>query len=336
MALLLAGIDEAGYGPMLGPLCVGCAAFRIEGWSRGDPAPDLWALLRDAVCREPETRGRRRPRIPIADSKRLKLANSVTSRHPLVHIEGGVLAFLRCVNGDDAEEVGDDAALFRRLGAGLDDRPWYGSASAALPLGRTAGEVAVSAAALGASMDRAGVVPRTLRCEVVPEGLFNSIVRRTRSKSDATLHAIGAHLRLILDASADDACEVRVVCDRLGGRTMYRGVLEALVPGAIATVLDESPGRSRYALDVDQGGRCRSVIVQFEPEAEVRHLPVALASMTAKYVRELAMARFNRYWCTRMPELKPTAGYVQDARRWLRDSGVVVTPEDRRAMVRLA
>jgi hypothetical protein len=60
--------------------------------------------------------------------------------------------------------------------------------------------------------------------------------------------------------------------------------------------------------------------VIFEVEAEARHFPVALASMTAKLVRELAMMRFNRYWSGRMAELKPTAGYRNDAHRWLDDA----------------
>ena len=78
------------------------------------------------------------------------------------------------------------------------------------------------------------------------------------------------------------------------------------------------------------------VHVQFRPEAEEAHLPVALASMTAKMVRELSMSRFNRYWCARMPELKPTAGYVQDARRWLEDLDGVMYDDEREAMVRQA
>ena len=45
-------------------------------------------------------------------------------------------------------------------------------------------------------------------------------------------------------------------------------------------------------------------------------LPVALASMTAKYLRELAMAAFNSFWQQQVPGLKPTAGYPQDARRF--------------------
>lgn len=68
----------------------------------------------------------------------------------------------------------------------------------------------------------------------------------------------------------------------------------------------------------------------------MEHLPVALASMIAKYVRELAMHRFNRYWSKRMPELKPTAGYTLDARRWLADAAQVITKEERAVMVRRA
>ena len=54
--------------------------------------------------------------------------------------------------------------------------------------------------------------------------------------------------------------------------------------------------------------------ISFRCQGE-RALPVALASMTAKYLRELAMRAFNDYWCRRFP-IAPTAGYSQDARRF--------------------
>jgi hypothetical protein len=58
--------------------------------------------------------------------------------------------------------------------------------------------------------------------------------------------------------------------------------------------------------------------------------------MTAKLVRELAMARFNRYWCARMPDLKPTAGYTLDARRWLDDANGALREIERDTMIRMA
>ena len=55
---------------------------------------------------------------------------------------------------------------------------------------------------------------------------------------------------------------------------------------------------------------------RFQPKGE-RHLPTALASMTAKYLRELAMRPFNAFWQRHVPELRPTAGYNSDAKRFI-------------------
>ncbi len=60
---VLAGIDEAGYGPTLGPLVVSLAAFRVAGAEAEAPG-DLWSALGRSGCvlREPPRapRGRRR------------------------------------------------------------------------------------------------------------------------------------------------------------------------------------------------------------------------------------------------------------------------------------
>ena len=40
--------------------------------------------------------------------------------------------------------------------------------------------------------------------------------------------------------------------------------------------------------------------------------------MTSKYLRELAMRAFNAWWCGRVDDLRPTAGYPVDARRFKR------------------
>ncbi len=57
--------------------------------------------------------------------------------------------------------------------------------------------------------------------------------------------------------------------------------------------------------------------VTFACRAEERCLTVAVASMVSKYVRELFMRRLNRYFVSRVRGLRPTAGYPQDAKRFL-------------------
>jgi hypothetical protein len=105
-------------------------------------------------------------------------------------------------------------------------------------------------------------------------------------------------------------------------------------------VLEESPEVSRYIVRVVREGQARRAGVMFLTESEDAHLPVALASMTAKYARELMMARFNRYFAAlaraRGVELKATAGYALDARRWLSEAGAMLTPADREHLVRIA
>ena len=61
------------------------------------------------------------------------------------------------------------------------------------------------------------------------------------------------------------------------------------------------------------------VNITFVEKAEAQCLPVAVASMLSKYLREGLMRRFNGYWTSHLPELVPTAGYYGDGSRFLRD-----------------
>jgi len=87
--LLYAGIDEAGYGPMLGPLCVAGATVRVRRWAPQDGAPDLWSILGRVVARSRRGAG---SRVVVADSKRLKLPSSSVRTHPIAHLERGAFA----------------------------------------------------------------------------------------------------------------------------------------------------------------------------------------------------------------------------------------------------
>ena len=49
-------------------------------------------------------------------------------------------------------------------------------------------------------------------------------------------------------------------------------------------------------------------------------MPVSLASIYSKYLRETFIKALNEFFTTRQPGLKPTAGYYTDAKRWLADA----------------
>jgi len=103
--------------------------------------------------------------------------------------------------------------------------------------------------------------------------------------------------------------------DRHGGRIRYRQDLQLAWPEAKIQILAENDEMSRYRLDIDG----RKVTMTFASKSDEKHMPVALASMVAKFTRELHMMRFNRYFASLVPDIKPTAGYVQDGRRFLKE-----------------
>ncbi|GAB4386048.1 MAG: hypothetical protein Kow0022_14030 [Phycisphaerales bacterium] len=318
MSLIYVGIDEAGYGPMLGPLCVAAAVFAVDCWTEGQPSPDLWELLGRAVCKSASDSRRR---VPVADSKQLKLPNAAR-RDPLLHLERGVLAFHHAWLGP----IESDEALFDRLGVRLDDEPWYAGPSRPLPRAGTVEQLRIDANMLLREANAAGVRLVALRCLTLGESAFNAVIRQHGNKAATTTHALRSLVRRVLQDWPDR--DIRIVCDRQGGRMRYADALGGLCASS-PEPLEESPRASRYAL----GERVRVLLI---PRAEQAHLPVALASMTAKLVRELAMTRFNQYWGERLPGLKGTAGYTQDARRWLDDAGAVLDAATREILVRLA
>lgn len=319
MTLLYCGIDEAGYGPMLGPLTVGLSCFRIEGWREGDPPPNLWSMLGRAVT---DSARHAATRIPIADSKKLKLPNS-GKRHPCAHLERAPHAALTALN----QPCGDDAELVRSTGSMIPAAPWYAGEPIPLPLARSADEAKIDANLLGSALTAAGVAVAALRCRITAEDEFNETVRATGSKAETTTAPLAS---LLNEAVAMHDGPIRIICDRQSGRLDYNGVLAHAFPDEPIALDARTERASRYLL---RDGR---VAIHFETGSEERHLPAALASMTAKLVRELMMHRFNRHFGARRPGLRPTAGYVQDARRWLGDTRDLLTDDERRQIVRIA
>lgn len=343
--LIYAGIDEAGYGPMLGPLCIAATVFALPDHDPAAGAPNLWSLLDSAVCRK---RNDKRNRIAVDDSKLLKGAKDAAA-HPLRHLERGVLAFHHTVpiSTEDqqtptaapaakqhvrAEQWGGggvatieaesrpsqcrlpeiDCDLFAHLGCTIPDHAWCCSETP-LPVANTRDELAIASNRLAAALNAANARTVHLACTTIHACEFNRQVERMHNKAAINFCAIARLIDHIWRQFAPH--HPRIIVDRQGGRTQYLDLLQLSWPEARIQIVAEDDRLSRYRLD--DHGSC--LTITFQTEAETAHLPVALASMTAKYVRELFMLRFNRYFTSHLPTLSPTAGYVQDARRYLAD-----------------
>ena len=109
-----------------------------------------------------------------------------------------------------------------------------------------------------------------------------------------------------------DGEPVLFLCDKHGGRNFYAAMLQEAFPNGWIVAERESADESRYRVELLD----RPVTVTFRPRADGDSVAVALASMLCKYLREVCMRQFNRFWATHVPGIRPTAGYPGDAKRF--------------------
>jgi len=300
----LVGIDEAGYGPNLGPLVMTVVACQVPA----DAAEaDLWRLLRSGVRRH----GARDDGRPIvADSKLV-----YSAPNGLSHLEKTVLAALGIdpPTVEDTESLPLENLLFQLSPDASDDlaaEAWF---TGKTPLPMVCGKSALSMARglIRRACRRAGVAEQFYcRSVVVCTPRFNALTDTCDSKGAVLSHGL---VRLVRACVADTAAEpMAFAIDKHGGRNHYAEMLGEAFPGAQVRSCEEGMERSAYKVD----GADRPVRVTILPRADVGHFPVALASMVSKYLRETLMREFNAFWGHHVPGLRPTAGYPGDASRF--------------------
>ena len=292
------GIDEAGYGPNLGPLVMTAVACRVP-----DEHADgcLWRVLRQAVRRQREKR--RLTRLLVDDSKLV-----YSPVRGLGDLETSVLAILRGA-GTLTTLLG---SLVDQLHADheLRGEAWYRGVTA-LPLTANAEVVATASAQFGEACQSAGLEWRLIRCMIVCSPRFNEWTNRWGSK--AAVLSVGLTQLLPPIMALEPAEPVTVVVDKHGGRNFYGAMLQEAFPDCWTLPREEGLDNSLYEIK----GLDRSCHVRIKPRADGDHFEVALASMISKYIREALMAEFNEFWRQHVPDLEPTAGYPGDSQRFL-------------------
>ena len=300
----IVGLDEAGYGPNLGPLIVAATVWEVPPHTDED---GLYSLLADAIVPSAGRAAGGSGRVAMADSKCL-----YQSGGGLRNLERGVLGALRTLGAevDLWSEVWD--ALVPDSLAALARIPWYADFDEPAPVHAPPEELASVSVCLSAAFAASGARLRKITADAVFPDRFNDLLLLHDTKGAALSH-LSLQLAAQTIAELGDGA-IAIVCDKHGGRNRYGRLLEEYFPDWLVENHGESRERSVYRFGPAQ----RRISATFRARAEIC-LPVALASMTAKYLRELAMRALNAFWYARVPGLKPTAGYPADAPRFHHD-----------------
>ena len=296
----LVGTDEAGYGPNLGPLVVSATVWRVDSVKH----TDLFSRLSDAV-RKPADEATKND-VAIGDSKELYKPGK-----GLAGLEQGVFTCLAAVKKKPRtwKKIWKDLA--REDSKCISDLPWYRDFDDKLPVELPAREVKKRADRFLSVCESAKCVPTQIQSRVVFPPTFNEMCEQYGNKASALSQTTLQLVRSVLEKLPDDE-PTYILCDKHGGRNKYGPLLNEIFPDTLAMVRSE--GRRESVYQLGSGNRRREIT--FRAKADEGFLPSALASMVSKYLRELAMRAFNDYWGSQVENLKPTAGYPVDAKRF--------------------
>jgi len=296
---VLVGIDEAGFGPLLGPLIVSSSSFLLPNELLH---ADLWYLLRKSVGKTKKHLG---GRLIISDSK--KVYNSSCG---LGQLQRTVLACLKAFDREPQSLTELLIFLCPDCLGRLARYPWYKNAdSYQITVDRK--DITIAAGLLTKDLNAAGIRLVGIKSCCLDVAFYNQMVSAVKNKSRVLFSTTCRLIKSAFDELADD--ELHVFVDRQGGRVHYRKELQRMFEDLDLRIIRETPTVSSYELS----DGTKKMHLQFIVDADELFLPVCLASMVSKYLRELLVDCINRYFAAFCPELKPTAGYWKDGMRFI-------------------
>lgn len=291
--MLYAGVDEAGLGPLLGPL----SAAGV--WSEGPPE-QVQAQLAGAGLSAKDSKRIYRGKTRLADLETLLLPIYLSRTPPSPE--------------EEPQNRFPARHLFSKTECGqIGEYPWYQELKTLrLPLEADPHTVTSYIQRLRQS---GPAVPIGLISGLYTAGEFNQVVTHYQNKSLVLRSLLAPILQTIVrKAESESHSGLELSVDRLGGLKFYRPWLTELFPGYAVQTVMETPKQSGYQLQ-NPGPDIRITITFSVKEDE--HNPLcAVASLFAKYRREILLYLFNDYWQRR--GFPKTSGYYRDAQPFLR------------------
>jgi len=295
------GIDEAGFGPILGPLVVSSSSFLVPDHLL---TSNLWQVLKRSVAKKHKKLS---GRLLITDSKK-----AYSKSRGIKHLQRTVLSVFECLDRKPATLAELIELLCPDCLVRLNEYPWYKDALNREILVDDADKT-IASAVLADDLNSNSIKLRKLKSICFDVGYYNKMMSSMRNKANVLFFATSQLIKNAFDDCPGN--NVQIIVDRQGGRVHYREHLQRMFPDMELSIIREAPQESIYQMQTNG----RIMRVHFVVDADENFLPVSLASMVSKYLRELLVDNINRYFIAFCPDLKTTAGYWKDGLRFIED-----------------
>jgi len=287
MPFHLVGIDEAGYGPQLGPLVVSAVVLELPDTMLTYQRPlskvaCLWKTLSNII-----SENKSRVKITVCDSK----------------------ALYQPVKG--IKELEKTALVFKRL-----IEPDYCSHNElTLPVSADNSEINMSTKTLRIELKNNSIRFCEVKVGIVEPSDFNGGIRRLQNKADFLWEVSGKLIKHCVD-KYNHKNMVVIRAGKQGGRNYYLPYLQRLFVDKIVRPVEQGHNNSSYIIRTKPSS---DAVISFIKDGDASEFAIALASIFSKYYRELSMLKLNRFFQSHILSLKPTSGYQTDSRRFIRE-----------------
>lgn len=323
MSNYLIGIDEAGYGPSLGPLVVTAVVFKT-------PYPDinLWKCLNKVVSNKPGCLNK----IPVCDSKAIYQPS-----RGIKLLETAVLAFAPLINNIQSDSLTPDShykklcsessvrtctikQFIQKVHYGdialISGLPWYEKyAGLSIPLKADEKQISELKGRLKNECREKSIHLARVLCRMMDADGFNNALKK-HNKAELLFDITAELLIDLCKTYLQPENQLAISIGKQGGRTYYYSHIEKIFKPHAMRLIKEKTDSSEYTISAGRENNCT---VKFLKDGEDKEFTIALASMFCKYLRELAMKMFNNFWQKHSPGLTPTAGYYKDSQRFIRE-----------------